>query len=102
MTAVELGLLTPRRLINKFAGWNEVRNSARAYDRLHTLFIVQSNGAKVKAARDLYEIAGLDDKTRPYMKEDELNDLLDKWGRTIGGAKLMNKKELLKLRENPS
>lgn len=102
MNTTDLGLLTPRQLINKFNGYTERRNMDRAFDRLHTLFITQSNGAKVKAGRDLYEIAGLDDKVRPYMEEDELDDLLNKWGRTIGGAKVMNKKELLKLRQNPS
>lgn len=103
MSAQELGLSNPRQLINKFNGRQEAINTARAYDRLHAFFIVKAQGVKaIKSPRDLYQIPGLDDRFRPHFSGDQLEKLLDKWGRTLPGATVMNKAELLKLKKNPS
>ena len=100
ISAEELGRLTPRRLVNLFNGWEEKENMQRAYDRLNTFYIVASNGAKkIKKPKDLYEIVGIDNQMQEVFSEDELDHLLDKWGRTLPGATVMNKKELLKLRQ---
>ena len=99
MSAHDLGLLTPRRLANKFNGWTEVRTMDRAWNRLHAFYIVASNGGKVKRPQDLYEIEGIDNIVSPYFKPKEVDKLLNKWGRTLPGYKELNKAELLQLKQ---
>lgn len=96
MSQTELGLLTPRRFLNKYHGWKAGKEERSAEYRMGVFCLTMAAGATgIKSPRDLWEIPGLDWELRPHLDEQELETLMGNWPAVLPGHKKLTLAEML-------
>lgn len=96
MSSDELGLMTPKRFMNKYKGWQAEKREHLTILRLCTYRIMSVQGKEVKSTfspKHVFHIPG-DDAHYSYPTKEETEQLLEKWGRVLPGYEPMSVEDM--------